>query len=188
MLSEARARLLSAEQRVESAKIALAEAESRQGLAAPSEAEAGLSEARSQVEIVEALLEKTRVRAPSAGRVLHVDAKAGQLLAPQPGRPVVSLGDVSSLQVIAEVDEVDVAKVRLAQNVAVKSLSHPGRIFKGQVVKIAPALGPARIGSRGPRRRSDVEVVEVTVELNAGPAAGGLPLLPGMRADVYFEG
>jgi HlyD family secretion protein len=38
------------------------------------------------------------------------------------------------------------------------------------------------MGSRGARRATDVEVMEVMVDLE-----GNAPLLPGMRADVFFK-
>jgi hypothetical protein len=50
------------------------------------------------------------------------------------------------------------------------------------VISIAPLVEPARITSRGTDNRSDVDAVEVLVDL-AQPG----PLVVGMRVDVYFE-
>jgi HlyD family secretion protein len=37
------------------------------------------------------------------------------------------------------------------------------------------------MGSRGARRATDVEVLEVLIDIE-----GSVPLLPGMRAEVFF--
>ena len=49
------------------------------------------------------------------------------------------------------------------------------------MIAIAPTLTPPRLGARGFRQRSDVDVLEFTVELG-----GDVPLVPGMRVDVYL--
>ena len=54
--------------------------------------------------------------------------------------------------------------------------------FEGKVTELAPSLGIPRMGSRGARRATDVEVMEVMIDLE-----GSVPLLPGMRADAFFR-
>jgi HlyD family secretion protein len=46
----------------------------------------------------------------------------------------------------------------------------------------ARSLGPSRLGQRGPRRPTDIDVLEVIIDLNGRP-----PLLPGMRVDVFLK-
>jgi HlyD family secretion protein len=92
------------------------------------------------------------------------------------------MGDMSVVRVKAEVDEGDVAKIKVGQKAFVRSVSHPGKDFEGKVQRIAPSLAQAKIGPRGPRRANDVEVMEVTVDLE-----GTVPLLPGMRVDAFFR-
>jgi len=50
------------------------------------------------------------------------------------------------------------------------------------VTALAPAMATPRITSRGPRRPSDIEVLEMTIELD-----GNVPLLPGMRVDAFVR-
>ena len=47
---------------------------------------------------------------------------------------------------------------------------------------MAQASGPSRLGQRGPRKPTDVDVLEIVIEL-----AGQSPLLPGMRVDVFVK-
>jgi HlyD family secretion protein len=181
-VADARRRLKEAKDRLERERIAYVKAQSKSNLAAPSRAESAVSAARADVRLAEALLDKTRIRAPSAGTVLQVNAKEGEIVAPSPEQPLVVVGDMSVVRVKAEIDEGDVAKIKVGQKAFVRAISHPGQDFEGSVSHIAPSLGQAKIGPRGPRRANDVEVMEVTIDLT-----GTSPLLPGMRVDAFFR-
>jgi HlyD family secretion protein len=65
----------------------------------------------------------------------------------------------------------------------VKSTSVQDEKFQGKVTSIAPTLGQTKIGPRGPLRPTDVEVMEVTIELEGNASA----LKPGMRVDAFFR-
>jgi HlyD family secretion protein len=134
------------------------------------------------VTLAETMLDRTRIRAPIAGTVLQFNAKVGELVAASPEQPLVVMGDMSVVRVRAEVDEQDVGKVKVGQRVFVRNAAYPGRDFEGGVVEMAPSLALPRMGSRGARRPTDVEVLEVLVHLD-----GAVPLLPGMRVDTFFK-
>jgi len=106
----------------------------------------------------------------------------GELVAPSVELPLVVMGDMSIVRVRAEVDEADVAKIKKDQRAFVKNTAHPNKEFDGKVVELAPSLALPRMGSRGVRRATDVEVMEVVIDLD-----GSVPLLPGMRVDVFFR-
>jgi len=144
--------------------------------------ETSLAVARAELAMAENAFERTRIRAPFDGTVLNVYAKIGEIAAPSPQSALVAFGDVSKLKVRAEVEERDVAKVRIGQKVVVQADAFPDREFEGVVTEIASALGSPRITSRGPRRPNDVDVLEVVATLEGTP-----PLLTGMRVDVFFK-
>lgn len=181
-VTEARRRLQEARDRLQRDRIAYANAQSKSNLPSPNRFEAALSSARANVALAEVLLDKTRIRAPIAGRVLQLHAKAGETAAPSPEMVLVVIGDVSSIRVKAEVDEADAGKIKIGQKAFVRSIAHPGEDFDGKVVAIAPALSGAKLTARGPRRPTDVDVLEVTVDLDGNP-----PLVPGMRVDTFFQ-
>ena len=181
-LTDARKRLTDARDRLARDRLAFAKAQAKASLPAPNRLESALSAARADVEVTEALLDKTRIRAGAAGTVLQLNAKLGEMVAPTPEQPLVFLGDMSVLRVKAEVEESDVAKIKIGQKAFVRTSSYPGRDFEGRVTVLAPSLAAPRIGLRGPRRATDVEVLEVTIELDGTP-----PLLPGMRSDAFFR-
>ncbi|MGH1417311.1 MAG: HlyD family secretion protein [Hyphomicrobiaceae bacterium] len=181
-LQDARRRYSDAKDRVARERLRLARASAKSNIPAPNRLESAVSEARAQVAIAEALLDKTRLRASIDGTVLQVNAKIGEMVAPNPLRPLMILGDMSVMRVKAEVDEADVANIKLGQRAYIKSISYPGKRFRGKVLSMSPSLAAPALGQRGPRRATDVEVLEVMIELD-----GDTPLLPGMRADAFFK-
>jgi HlyD family secretion protein len=86
------------------------------------------------------------------------------------------------VRVRAEVDEHDVSKIKIGQKAFVRSNGYPGQDFEGKVTELAPSLAAPRMSSRGARRATDVEVMEVMIDLE-----GAVPLIPGMRAEAYFR-
>jgi HlyD family secretion protein len=126
-------------------------------------------------------LEKTRIRASVDGAVLQIDARKGELAVPALEPALVVLGDVSALRVRAEVDEQYLGRMHVGQRVVVRAAAFRGRDFDGKVASIAHIVGPSRINARGPRKFSDVDVLEVAVDL-AEPG----PLVVGEQVDVYF--
>jgi HlyD family secretion protein len=181
-LLQARRQVAEAKDKLRQEHVAFAAAHAKTKAPAPNRLEAGLISARAEFTAAEELLDKTRIRAPLTGSVLQVNAKRGELVAPSPELPLIVMGDMTVIRVRAEVDEQDVAKIKLGQKAFVRSNAYPGRDFEGKVTELAPSLGIPRMGSRGARRATDVEVMEVMIDLD-----GTVPLLPGMRADAFFR-
>lgn len=144
--------------------------------------EASLASARAQYSQAIATLEKTRIRAPHPGTVLDIDVKVGEILAPTSMKPAVMVGDISALRVRAEVDERDVAKILVQQDVIIRADSFPNKDFIGKVSSIAATLGPAQLNKRGASRPADATVLEVNIDVT-----GISTLLPGMEVDVLFS-
>jgi HlyD family secretion protein len=170
-----------AQARLKQEQVAFAVAQAKGNIPGSNRYEAGLSAARAEVTMATALLDKTRIRSPLAATVLQLNAKVGEMVAPTPDAPLVTLGDVSVLRVRAEVDEHDVSKIKLGQKAVVRNNGYPGQDFNGKVTELAPSLAGPRMGSRGARRATDVEVLEVLIDIE-----GSVPLLPGMRTEVFF--
>jgi len=183
-VTSARKRLTDAKDRLRQEQSSFASAQNRSGLPAPNRLEAALIASRSDVTLAESVLDKTRIRSPIDGTVLQINAKVGELVAPSPELPLIVMGDMTIVRVRAEVDEADVGKIKRDQRVFVRNTAHPNRDFEGKVVELAPSLAMPRMGSRGARRATDVEVMEVVIELDGG---SGSALLPGMRTDVFFR-
>jgi HlyD family secretion protein len=148
----------------------------------PTLAEGQLNIARGELLAAQAAVDKMIIRAPIDGSILQMNAKPGELAAPSMPQPLILLGNVSALRVRAEVDERDVEKIKLGQAVMVRPAAFRDREIAGTVSFIAPLVEAGRNNSLGQRNMTDVDVVEVMVDLGE-PG----PLAVGMKADVYFR-
>lgn len=147
----------------------------------PTPLEAQVASARGDLALARVNLEKMKVRAPIDGTVLQININPGELAAPSAPQPLLLIANLSTLSVRAELDERDVGGIKVGQSASVRADAFPGREFEATVASIAPLVGPARLNSRSPGNRSDIDAVEVVIDL-AQPG----PLTAGMRVDVYF--
>jgi multidrug resistance efflux pump len=85
------------------------------------------------------------VRAPFAGTVGMVDTRVGALVVS--GQPLVTLGDLDTLRVeTTDLDEIDVVKVYVGQQVDVSFDALPEQVFAGEVTRISPMAAPGSGG------------------------------------------
>jgi HlyD family secretion protein len=147
----------------------------------PTPNEAQTVSARGDLAFTRANLEKLKIRAPIDGTVLQVNIHPGELAAPTSLQPVLLIANLSTLNVRAELDERDVAEIKVGQAVSIRAPAYADKEFAGTVMSIAPLVEPSRLSSRATGNRTDVDAVEVLVKL-AQPG----PLTTGMKVDVYF--
>ena len=106
-------------------------------------AEADVVSAEAVLEQAENELRYATILSPMTGLVLSrdVDVVAGVSAVGSSagfGSPIMTIGDVSELHVVGQVDEVDIGKVQLGQQARIRVESFRGRVFPGEVTKIAP--------------------------------------------------
>jgi HlyD family secretion protein len=178
----ARTALTRAQDRLNQQKIELRRVEADTTTPLPSQNEGQLNIARTELAAAQAAIDKMTIRAPISGTVLQVNAKPGELASPSGTQPMIVLGDVSALRIRAELDERDFGEIKIGQPVLARAAAFRGREFAGKVSFIAPIVEPGRINSRGQRNMTDVDVIEVLVDL-ADPGT----LAVGMKVDVYFR-
>ena len=164
-IEAARAGLERAQDRLQRQKAELRRVEADTNIPLPTQIEGQLNVARAELLVAEATVERMTIRAPIAGTVLQVNAKVGEVVAPSAAQPLVLLGDISALRVRAELDERDYGEIKIAQPVVVRAAAIGGREFSGKVSFIALIVEPGRINVRGQRNVTDVDVVEVLVDL-----------------------
>lgn len=148
----------------------------------PTTLEGQLDIARSEYAVARSALDNMTVRAPVDGTVLQVNVRAGEPVSPGSPLPLLQLADLSALCVRAELDERDLASVVIKQAASVRAAAFPGSDLTGKVISIAPLVAPGRSEISGSRNQSDVNVVEVVIELTE-PGQ----FLSGMKVDVYFK-
>jgi len=107
--------------------------------------------------------------APRDGVVLERDATEG--MKASSGQVLFRIADISTIWVLADVPEQEIAGIKPGQPVTIRARSIPGQTFSGQVALIYPQLN------------ADTRTVRVRIELNNKDEA----LLPEMYADVDIE-
>lgn len=140
-------------------------------------AAARLDSLRKGVELARAELDRASVRAPMKATVLRVHARAGEVVGP---RPLVQLGDVSRMALIAEVHEDSRALVRVGQTATATSPALPDQPslhgpsgalrLTGTVDRIGWTVARNDILGLDPASDAYARVVEVRVLLD--PEAG----------------
>jgi HlyD family secretion protein len=154
-----------------------ADSQARAARAAQQAAAAHAIVSRRQIDVVDAQLERTLVRAPFAGIVAEVNGEVGEFVTPSPvgipTPPAVDLIDDTAPYVTAPIDEVDAARVQVGMAARVTLDAFGKRAFAGRVRRIAPYVLD---------REKQARTVDVEVEF-AEPATD-VALLAGYSADV----
>lgn len=125
-------------------------------------------------------LRYTKIASPITGVVIQRSIEPGEVVTPGveatfEGRPLLTVADLSALVVKVDLNQIDVAKVRLGQPAKLTLDALPGKTYEAKVTKIAPAS--VRITGR------EVDVFPVEAEL---ASVDGL-IKPGMTADVRIR-
>ncbi|MGQ0634154.1 MAG: HlyD family secretion protein [Planctomycetaceae bacterium] len=168
VLQSARARLAEVEAPVRDDDLRIADA--RIGLA-----EATLRHER-------ALFEKTRLRAPTDGVVLHILVEAGELVGPEDERALVTMANRDRTRVRAYIEELDTLTVSPGQKAVVTVDGRRGKEYAGTVLTCSPFVRGKSQRHLKPGELVDVKVREVVVELlDADELVIGLPV------DVFIE-
>lgn len=147
------------------AQLRVVEAQAANSAALVRQREAALGQARVD-------LSRTEIRAPVDGIVIKKSVEPGQTVAVSLSAPemFVIAKNLSDMQVEAAIDEADIGRVALGQEVSFTVDAFPGRKFKGQVKQVRKA---AQVVSN---------VVSYTVVISASNP--DFILLPGMTANV----
>lgn len=111
------------------------------------------------------------VHAPFSGTVYRSDVDVGEVV--RQGQRLLSLADLAHLQVRANIDQVDLGKVRPGNPLAVEANAYPERRWTGRLSEIDPHVEMVRNRA-------------VTLALGTlDPPVDGL--LPGMNVDVEID-
>lgn len=94
---------------------------------------------RYQIELAQVELGYTRIGAPMDGEVLSLDTREGQtVIASQQAPKILSLGDLSKMEVQAQVSEADIVHVHPGQKAYFTLLGDPEQRYFGVVREIRP--------------------------------------------------
>jgi cobalt-zinc-cadmium efflux system membrane fusion protein len=130
--------LAAAQNAARSAEIALAAVRNRLRILGKSESEIAALETQPTQKLDPLAV----VTAPIAGTVTQRRIGLGQYIQSGGDNPVYTIGDLSTLWLVANVREVDAPLMRVGAPVAVRVPAFPERVFDATISWIAPALDP----------------------------------------------
>jgi HlyD family secretion protein len=173
-----------------------AEARDAQASARAQAATARVESANAGLRFAQATLENTFIRAPFTGTVLRKEAEVGEVVAPSVGGgltrgAVVTMADLTTLEVEVDVNEAYIARVRGGQAARITLDAYPDTSFRGRVRQVVPTADRQRatvqvkvsILDRDPRilpeMGSRVDFLEP--EIPRAPTAAGVAVAPVIR-------
>lgn len=144
-------------------------------------ANAEITQAQGKLEAALAKLEDTIIRAPANGTITKVDTKIGELS--QVNTEVIVLQDISNLYIESDINEANIANVKLDQVAKFSFDAMPGKDFIGKVVHIDPSATTSdgvvnyKIKSSIPKSDVDIRVgMNANVVVIGGEKPGVLAL------------
>ncbi len=143
--------------------------------------------AASQVKLAEASLEQARIqfeygqlKAPYTGIITSRNIEPGEVVTP--GREVLTLADLSSVDLKIFVEETRIGQVKPGQEAEVRVDTFPGKVFKGRVAFVSPE------GEFTPKIiQTHKERVKLVYLVKVAVPNPDLELKPGMPADAWLK-
>lgn len=144
---------------------------------------ADLEFAQAQLNDAKVHLDLLSVRSPRNGTILQVNIRSGEFTSANSGEPAVLLGDISHLQLRADVDESDAPRVKpdCTAIAFLKGSRENGIPLKFE--RIEPYILPKKSLSGESTERVDTRVLQVIFRFE-NPA---FPVYVGQQMDVFIE-
>jgi HlyD family secretion protein len=171
--------------RVSEGKSALKLAKNNLGKIGPAEKEvemarAQVKAARSLVDLAGIRMSYTKLLAPFQGVITSRNSEVGEVALA--GQEVMTLSDLSHVELKIFVDEIEIGKVRPGQEADIKIDTFPDKIYKGRVSFVSPeAEFTPKIIQTHKERVKLVYLVKISIP---NP---DLELKPGMPADAWLQ-
>ena len=125
-------------------------------------AQAEIDRTLANVAKAQADLDLAYIRAPVNGQVLKIHTRAGEAVGDQ---GIVALGKTDQMNVVAEVYELDVSKVRIGQKATITSNAFSGNL-SGKVTEVGLQVNPQDVLSTDPTADVNSRIVEVKIRLD----------------------
>jgi HlyD family secretion protein len=132
-------------------------------------------------------LTKTRIRAPMAGIVTYLSAEVGEIAQAQTsytqGQRLMTIADLSVFEVEVDVDETEIAKVRLGQPARIRVDAFRDTSFAGTVVEIGNSAMVVGEGTENYSTNFSVKVRFDTTEADIRPGMSATTDITTAKAD-----
>ena len=123
--------------------------------------------------------ELLEIGAPASGTIINLEIEEGEIVTSgavsvTSGTTLMTIADLSTMQIKAGVNEVDIGKIRSGQEVAIDVDAYPGVRFAGAITHVAPAA----------RDEQGVKIFDVEIDILDVDER----LRPGMTANIEIQG
>ncbi len=123
--------------------------------------------------------ELLEILSPASGSVILVEIEEGEIVTSgavsyTSGSTLMTIADLSKMQIRAGINEVDIGKVRFGQDVSIDVDAYPNVTFSGIITHIAPAA----------RDQQGVKIFDVEIDIIDSDER----LRPGMTANIEIQG
>ncbi len=146
--------------------------------------QAQLAAAQAGVAQTRLLLERLTVRAPTAGTVLQVNTRAGEFIAAGAANPPLVLGDLSQVQVRADVDEQIAPRVKAGRPAVGYLKGDSAHPIPMTFVRIEPFVVPKKSLTGASTERVDTRVLQIIYQF---PPAADRAVYVGQQLDVFID-
>ncbi|AFZ58564.1 ABC exporter membrane fusion protein [Anabaena cylindrica FACHB-243] len=146
-------------------------------------AESEVKSANTAIQQAKADHDLTYIKSPIDARVLKIHAKNGEVIATS---GFAELGKISEMNVIAEVYQTDIQKVRVGQKAMITSPAFPDKI-QGTVKEVGWQVDKQSIFSINPYSDTDRRIIEVKISIDSPADIQKVSRFTNLQVDVAIQ-
>lgn len=141
------------------------------------QARARLKQAKASLKLAQIRMGYARLIAPLSGIILSKNIEPGEYVAP--GTPIVTIGDLEYVWLRAYINETDLGRVKIGQQVHIITDTYPDKLYKGYISFIASQaeFTPKNVQTKEER-------VKLVYRIKVNIPNPNMELKPGMPADA----
>jgi HlyD family secretion protein len=139
-----------------------------------------LEQARASLQVSQAKLAYTTITSPSDGTLIARDVERGDVV--QPGKALMVLSPAGETQIVLQIDERNLGRIKLGQQALASADAYPAQRFAAQLVYISPGVDAQRgtvevklLVPQPPEYLRQDMTVSVDIEVERSAAALTLP-------------
>lgn len=139
--------------------------------------------AEARLKQAKAALERLTITAPIDGEILKIHYNAGEYYNPLSNQALLVIGDVKHLRIRIELDERDLARVKVGSQGHFIADAYGSQKFLFTLTELGRRMGKKELKSDDPRERNDTRVLNIYGTVDSGSAS---QLIPGLRVTAFL--
>ena len=140
--------------------------------------------AEARLEQAKTALERLTMKAPIDGEILKIHYNIGEYYNPIGAQSLLVMGDVQKLRIRIELDERDLAKVKIGTQGHFIADAYGSEKFAFTITDFGRRMGKKELKSDDPRERNDTRVLNIYGRVEGGDIK---QLIPGLRVTAFMQ-